>query len=128
VNRVCLECNVLKLIEEFKRYSRVCKKCHGLKAAAWARNNRKRRRVQRIKQHIRAYGITVEYYVQLLVKQNSRCAICLKRDSVRLSVDHDHATGRVRGLLCRKCNRAIGGLNDDPLLVQAALRYLLALE
>lgn len=128
MTRVCKECNTLKQIEEFKRNSRVCKKCHVLKTVAWARNNKKRRRIQRVKQHIRAYGITVEYYVQLLAKQNSRCAICLKRDSVRLSVDHDHVTGRVRGLLCRRCNRAIGGLNDDPVLVQAALYYLLALD
>lgn len=55
--------------------------------------------------------------------QNNRCAICL-RDKVRLGVDHDHSTGRVRGLLCHKCNAAIGLLEDSRFRLKSALKYL----
>jgi hypothetical protein len=41
-----------------------------------------------------------------------------------LHVDHDHGTGRIRGLLCFRCNNALGDLEDDPALVRAAARYL----
>jgi len=65
---------------------------------------------------IKKYGIDLDAYNNLLLKQNNVCAICKgeqKRDGVRLSVDHDHKTKEIRGLLCDNCNRAIGFLQDD---------------
>lgn len=74
----------------------------------------------------RVYGITPEEYDALAAKQKNACAIC-KQECVtgyRLAVDHDHETGRVRGLLCMHCNSGIGNLNDSIPLLQAAIRYL----
>lgn len=75
-----------------------------------------------------AYGITVEQYDEMLVAQGGVCAICktLPEADGRtpLQVDHDHSTGRIRGLLCSPCNTAIGSLRDDPQLLAAAMEYL----
>ena len=71
-----------------------------------------------------SYRMSLEQYEQLLVRQNGACAICGKQTTKRLCVDHCHATGRVRGLLCSKCNLGIGQLDDDPGLMRAAIAYL----
>lgn len=68
----------------------------------------------------RGIDITPERYDELLASQNGRCAICREPPiSRRLSVDHDHATNEIRGLLCHKCNRALGSLASISLLVRA---------
>lgn len=73
----------------------------------------------------RAYGITLEQYEALAVAQGGCCAICHQPPTKqRLHVDHDHATGIIRGLLCMPCNRAIGNLKDDPERARALLEYL----
>lgn len=71
------------------------------------------------------YGITLRQYNDLVRKQGGVCAICqLPPNGERLGVDHDHATGQIRGLLCRHCNKALGSFQDDPHLVQQAADYL----
>ena len=72
------------------------------------------------------YGITVDEYFELLNLQNGRCAVCKKLPDAnkKLSVDHCHTTGRVRGLLCYKCNTAAGMLGDDPELAAILALYL----
>lgn len=79
------------------------------------------------------FGISLEYYYKLLDEQGNVCAICEQPetaiDSKRgvpfsLAVDHKHETGVVRGLLCMKCNRAIGMLNDDTEILKKAIKYL----
>lgn len=79
--------------------------------------------------HLRTtYGLADGEYEALLDKQGGVCAICRKPPTLgkQLWVDHDHASGEVRGLLHAKCNTAIGLLCDDPQLLQAAREYLLA--
>jgi hypothetical protein len=75
----------------------------------------------------RTFGLTLDEYNELLVKQAGKCAVCQKlcKSGRQLAVDHDHITNRVRGLLCMNCNRAIGWLQDDPELIAAAMRYVL---
>lgn len=75
------------------------------------------------------FSITPDHYAALLEKQESRCAICgsahksnARKDS--LAVDHCHASGAVRGLLCHRCNTAIGLLKDDVTILEAARAYL----
>jgi hypothetical protein len=60
----------------------------------------------------------------LVLAQLGMCRICGTSEGVELHVDHDHRTKKVRGLLCGKCNKAIGLLNDDPDLLMAAKLYL----
>jgi hypothetical protein len=76
------------------------------------------------------YGITLEQYQAMLEKQNGVCAVCGEhcKSGRALSVDHNHATGALRGLLCGNCNRGIGYLQDDPELIRAALEYMLSYQ
>ena len=72
----------------------------------------------------RFYGISREQYEGLLAKQGGVCGICRKPPQEPLCVDHSHATGRVRGLLCRKCNTGLGFYDDDAGLMTAGSAYL----
>jgi hypothetical protein len=74
------------------------------------------------------YGLTHEQFMALLESQQNKCRICAKEiyesKKPMAVVDHCHRTNNVRGLLCQKCNTAIGLLGDDPTLLTLALRYL----
>lgn len=73
------------------------------------------------------YGITLEDYQKRLKKQKGACAICGHTpgpDERRLVVDHDHETGVVRGLLCHKCNVALGAVGDSIAGIQRFTKYL----
>jgi hypothetical protein len=72
----------------------------------------------------RFYGISREQYEGLVAKQGGVCDICRKPPQEPLCVDHSHATGRVRGLLCRKCNTGLGSYDDDANLMAAGIAYL----
>lgn len=76
----------------------------------------------------RSYKLEPEEYAAMLNSQNNRCKICLLESDQSLfgllHVDHDHTTKEVRGLLCHRCNRGLGGFRDDPKLIRATLSYL----
>lgn len=108
----------------------------------WAvrRERRARRRVNRRAQETdpalvrkywlkTKYGMTPEAYDEMLLRQSGLCAICgcgeIARDGRRLAVDHCHATGAIRGLLCNRCNRGLGLFKDDVTRVRAAADYLI---
>lgn len=100
--------------EEARRLSRRCKRCE-----------RERARWRNIE---RTYGVTKVEYLLLLAEQNGTCKIC-KKECVTLEslcVDHDHLTGKVRGLLCRKCNIGLGHFDDNVGLLTNAIEYLKA--
>lgn len=88
----------------------------------WYQRNKARRREYFLQ---RNYGISSITYAKMLEEQNGLCAIC-QGECVRqtLSVDHNHDTGKVRGLLCDRCNRGLGYFKDDPQLIEAAINYL----
>lgn len=72
------------------------------------------------------YGLTVEKFFKILKKQKQRCAMCQEKFlcSKHTHVDHDHKTGKVRGLLCAACNRGLGFLRDSITIFQQGIRYL----
>jgi hypothetical protein len=73
-----------------------------------------------------SFGIGLDDYQRMLSEQDGKCAIC-RTDSNRgraFAVDHDHATGEIRGLLCSDCNTGIGLLKDEPELLAKAIQYL----
>lgn len=75
----------------------------------------------------RHYKITLEYFYELLAKQNGRCALCLTDKPGgrgRWHVDHCHLTGKIRGLLCHKCNVGLGHFDDNLALLEKAATYL----
>ena len=88
---------------------------------------------------IRNYGITVTEYAEMFARQSGVCAICQKPETAKLpgrktnetdrrtrdlSVDHDHSTGAVRGLLCNACNHVLGECKDDRNVLLSAIQYL----
>lgn len=72
---------------------------------------------------LRTYGITEEQYQEMLKRQDGKCAICDSPDK-KLVIDHDHLTGKVRGLLCNQCNKGIGSLQDKIWVILGAVNYL----
>jgi len=71
------------------------------------------------------YGITAEEYDAILSSQGGLCAICTRPPGRRrLSVDHDHETGRVRGILCPRCNSVLGMVADSSKILHSAAVYL----
>lgn len=75
----------------------------------------------------RLYGISYDEYMEMLKSQGMKCLIC--SDSLdgakHTNIDHDHDTGRVRGILCAHCNKGLGMFKDDPKLLQSAIEYLI---
>ena len=89
-------------------------------------NNKDRHRNNRLQY---AYGISLAEYDAMLEAQDGVCALCGKtpeENGHRLFVDHDHETGRIRGLLCRVCNASLGGLGDTLEAIERVLDYLIA--
>lgn len=141
--KACSKCHETKPIECFYRDRRRgrnarCKQCKNQDLADWrvknrdAHNETERRRYasspKKWARHLRnRYGITPETYQALLERQAGRCAICSIAHGdgeETLCVDHDHLTGRVRGLLCAKCNRMLGCANDRPEVLLEGAKYL----
>jgi Recombination endonuclease VII len=107
----CGKCGETKPLSEFPARRSSCKVCFGEYQRSYARK--------------RAYGLTVDDVAGMLAAQRGRCAICRVQIALEnLDIDHDHATGKVRGLLCGRCNPAIGMLKDDPKVIRSAIRYL----
>ena len=111
----CSGCRQVKKLEEFHKnqrhadgYMGYCKPC--------------RKDMARATHLRRMYGLDELGLSELIAAQCGVCAICELRAAVH--VDHDHSSGKVRGVLCFRCNVAIGHLDDDPALMRSAIRYL----
>jgi hypothetical protein len=72
---------------------------------------------------IASYGLTIQDYRAIHEAQDGRCAVC-RNHATRLRIDHRHADGSVRGLLCNECNLGLGLFRDDPLILRRAAAYL----
>jgi hypothetical protein len=138
----CKCCKKVKSLEEFHvnkalfggRFAE-CKVCHYAHSkydknadedvkARWSR--------YRHNSLVRKYGLEPEEYTTLLQAQSGGCAICESQTDPyiqrRLGVDHDHITGKVRGILCTACNNGLGSFKDNPDRLRRAAEYLEAVN
>jgi hypothetical protein len=125
----CTRCLDVKSEAEFSKDSRAksglqsrCKVCQSEVKAEMSDYYRDK--------HLQSkYGITHQDYLVMLEEQDCKCAICGIEEKYcenqRLAVDHDHDTGQVRALLCKKCNQAIGLLQDNSDFAKSAVEYLI---
>jgi hypothetical protein len=121
----CPDCEVVQPMAAFVRsaasasgYSAYCKPCHNQRTKV----SRERFGGSRTYHLTRRYGITAAEADYLLEVQGGVCAICKTAPAVH--VDHDHATGAVRALLCFNCNGGLGQFKDDPIALHAAAYYV----
>lgn len=102
---------------------RQCKPCKKMRNALDGK--KPERKVTMRSWQLKQYGLTIEEYEEMLSAQGGVCAICGKLpDKYRLAVDHNHETGKVRGLLCIPCNRGVGIFQDSSELLINASDYL----
>jgi len=147
----CVKCHWALPISEFRRdrnkknnLKSWCKRCAHIRTDNTRQRERelyklnpesrkasgKRWRIKnpsRLKERLYRYNLTTEAYQTLMLKQGNKCAICgipqieLKHS---LHIDHCHTTGKIRGLLCGRCNWAIGLLKDNINILKSAVKYL----
>jgi hypothetical protein len=118
-HKYCPACKSIKPHDDWHRSRRTrdglasqCKSC---------------RKVSSRRDHLkRTFGITEEERAAILKRQGGVCAICGTPDPEHL--DHDHATGKIRGILCNRCNMGLGLFSDDPVRLQSAINYLRGLR
>jgi hypothetical protein len=126
MNKTCKICLTEKNKSEFYYGTLTCKPCYNKKSIAWTKANPDKVKVSRRKFKLKEkYGISVEEYDKMYAEQNGVCYICHKEHLRRpLNVDHCHKTGKVRKLLCDKCNMALGLLDDSIELLDRLQKYL----
>lgn len=141
IPRRCKMCGVEQGADAFYTGFRECKTClqvrsrHNYAAKPelyrehnrrWRRENPERSDLTRHASHIRInYGLSLDEYDAMLVRQGGGCAVCgALPDGRRLHIDHDHETGKVRGLLCSGCNTAIGGFREDVATILDGAEYV----
>lgn len=93
---------------------------------AWKAANPERHERHKRTAALKRYGLTPEQYDEILEAQGGGCAVCgatEQRSGRRLNVDHDHKTGRVRGILCNRCNAYGMPVVDDPNWLERLLAY-----
>lgn len=143
----CQKCGVWKEADAFYKRSASpnglqpnCKECereyakgyyarnrdrYRIKQAIWAEANREYKREWHKANYLRkTWGLTFDQLNEMIEAQKRRCAVCSVQ--AELVIDHDHASGRIRGLLCQPCNKGLGHFHDDPEMLEAAAQYLRA--
>ena len=131
--KVCIRCEAEKSIEEFSKDSTrpdglysYCKSCY------YHIQKKNRTPEENKKYFIKSkYGITLEDYKKMYDEQKGLCKICHKPETrtnqygiCLLHIDHNHVTGKVRGLLCNKCNTLLGYSREDIEILESAIEYL----
>lgn len=135
----CSQCRRLLAFEDFNKksytksatespYRSWCRRCEANCCRSF-RKTKSGSEYHRNQRLLRRFGITATQYDEMLESQGGACAICgssagSKSRNMRLSVDHSHATGKVRGLLCLHCNVAIGKFGDSSAMLRKAATYL----
>jgi hypothetical protein len=137
----CTKCNKTKPITEMIKdkksktgYGKRCILCRREQQREWQEKNKDYFESLTRRQHLKSrYGITPEDYEEMLSEQKGKCAICNRHgqssgNKRRLDIDHCHKTGKIRGLLCNRCNQSMGKVKDDIDLLKKFLAYLIGWE
>ena len=134
--KTCRTCNKSKSLKDFYSHASCsqgvrpdCKECMGPADRERSRNYVKENPLNRRSTILKnKYGIDYDSYLRILGAQGGGCAICgsMKPGSGKtyFSVDHNHTTGKNRGLLCHSCNAGIGMFKEDKLSLKLAIEYL----
>ncbi len=150
--KVCRKCHEAKELSEFSRcksmkdgFHNICKVCDAKrKKEAYIPHPREvnsyktilengkrvlidkeaKRQYDKSYRLMKKFGITPEDYDKMFEMQDGKCAICHKNSGRTLHVDHNHKTGKVRGLLCFQCNLVLGYSYDDTEILRNATLYL----
>lgn len=134
-NKTCGRCKDTRPIDEFYNHklspdgkTTICKKCCDTDSVKYYQENKNAAKEKSWAASLkRNYNITVEQYNEMLEKQNGCCAICERPRELferRLSVDHNHATNEIRGLLCTYCNHRVVGRHRDGALLRKIADYV----
>lgn len=132
----CTNCNQVKCLSDFHKCStlpsgvkNMCKVCVKAYMHEWHKVRPPMPTMQSRDKHLRQrYGFDHAEYERLLMMQGGCCAICDTTEPGKgfrhFHIDHNHTSGRVRGLLCARCNQAVGLFKEDKKSIQRALSYL----
>lgn len=143
--KICTQCKQEKMLSEFygekralNKLTSACKICTRHRNLQWLNKNKTKRNeylkryrkmrpdLEKNRQLKHRFGITLEDYHGLKNQQDNKCAICKTSfDNVTANVDHCHTTGKVRGLLCSKCNHGLGLFKDSVDNLNEAINFLL---
>jgi len=136
--KICKKCGIKKHISEYSHKRATgrkpttqprCKSCSAEDTRIWKESQS----VDRLKDLYlqRIYGVTLQWYQDTLSLQSNCCPLCSKPlifggkiNSDSPVVDHDHTTGKVRGIICNECNRGLGYFRDNPEALRKAAKYL----
>ena len=139
--KICYNCGVEKPLSQFpisKRYIdnhlKICFICKREYNNKWRKKKLKKEPIFDMRKDLKTnHSLSIEQYNEMLKSQNRVCAICGKEELIfddrtkkfrRLAVDHNHKTGKIRGLLCSLCNRGLGFFYDDINLFKKVIKYL----
>lgn len=131
----CIPCTSINVKKKFESLSEEEKEERRYSKRKWHYGNPEKSRERAKRGHLKQYDLTLEQYEEMLKTQGGVCLLCKKPETLKsvsknkiitrsLAVDHCHKTGRVRGLLCGKCNKALGLFNDSTELLSKAISYL----
>src|SRR5215471_11648820 len=122
--KLCLQCKEFKPLNHFNSVIKAsvkkrprCKNCEYKNHWDYIKTIRRPLHLKN------SYGITTEQYTELYNKQEGKCKICNRWREV-LSIDHCHKTNKIRGLICKECNMALGLFKDNLEVLKSAIQYL----
>lgn len=116
--KCCIDCKQYKPSNEYYNNksgkTSICKICSHIRSKTYNKE------IGRYKK----YGITKDTFIQLIDSQDGKCAICSNSLDNEIHIDHCHSTGKVRGILCGKCNKGLGLFDDNVNYLTKAIKYL----
>lgn len=135
--KLCTYCDSYKLLNAFfldentwDKLSRLCKECKSKYTKEWVNNNKESRALIIKKSNLKiTHNLLLDGFNKLFEAQQGKCKICGTTESGRkgskeLHVDHCHKTGKIRGLLCKNCNNALGYAKDNIKILEDMIKYL----